>query len=184
MLDLARKSEERFIPAIYRQASPKQRWDLLRGLMDTDGHAFRRGGGTSVYTTSSAQLAADVQDLVQSLGGRAVVSCPPSPGHGGTLHGHEVHRRRLLYRIQIVTRENPFLLPRKADMWAGGVNNERKSSTKAIVSITPEDERECRCITVEATDGLFLTGNWTVTHNCYRTKLKLLFLLTALVPVP
>lgn len=184
MLDLARKSEERFIPAIYRQASPKQRWDLLRGLMDTDGHAFRNGGGKSQYTTSSEQLAADVQDLVQSLGGRAVVSCPPTPGHGGTLNGHEVYRRRLLYRIQIVTRENPFLLPRKADMWAGGVNNERKSSTKAIVSIAAGPERECRCITVEAPDGLFLTGNWTVTHNCYRTKLKLLFLLTALVPVP
>lgn len=183
MLGLGRKSEERFIPEIYRQASPKQRWDLLRGLMDTDGHAYRNGGGKSQYTTSSQQLAADVQDLVQSLGGRAVVSCPPTPGHGGTLNGHEVHRRRLLYRIQIVTRENPFLLPRKADTWEGGGNNERKSSTKAIVSIASAGERECRCITVEAPDGLFLTGNWTVTHNCYRTKLKLLFLLAALVSV-
>jgi len=177
MLGLARKSEERFIPEIYRQASPKQRWDLLRGLMDTDGHAWRRGGGQSQFTTSSPQLAADVQDLVQSLGGRAIVSGPMWAGHGGTLNGHEIYRRRPLYRIMIVTRENPFLLPRKAECWEGGVTNERKSSTKAIVSITPDDERECRCITVEAPDGLFLTDSWTVTHNCYSTMAKLLFLL-------
>lgn len=174
MLGLNRKSEERFIPAIYRQASPKQRWDLLRGLMDTDGHVLR--GGRSVYTTASPQLAADIQDLVQSLGGRAQVTGPFHPGHGGNLNGHEIHRRHLLYRVQIVTRENPFLLPRKAERWEGGGSNLRKSSTKAIVSIAPEDERECRCITVEAADGLFLTENWTVTHNCYQTKLKLLYL--------
>ena len=175
MLGLDRQSPERFIPAIYRQASPKQRWELLRGLMDTDGHGLR--GGRSVFTTTSAQLAADVQDLAQSLGGRAHVRFQSDPGHGGTLNGHEIHRRRPLYRVEMVTRENPFLLPRKADRWEGGDSNERKSSTKAIVSITPEDERECRCITVEALDGLFLTDNWTVTHNCHSTQMKLLFLL-------
>lgn len=174
MLGLDRKSEERFIPVIYRQAAPKQRWDLLRGLMDTDGHAKR--GGRSLYTTCSAQLARDVQDLVQSLGGRAVILGPFHSGEGGTLNGHVIHRRRPLYRVEICTRENPFLLPRKAEKWEGGGSNLRKSSTKAIVSIATEDERECRCITVEAADGLFLTGNWTVTHNCYQTKLKLLYL--------
>jgi hypothetical protein len=183
MLGLSCKSEERFIPAIYRQASPKQRWDLLRGLMDTDGHVLR--GGRAVYTTSSPQLAADVQDLVQSLGGRARSRLVTNVGHGGNLHGHEIHRRRPLYRIEIVTTESPFLLPRKAERWEGGGTNERKSSTKAIVSIAPEDERECRCITVEADDGLFLTDNWTVTHNCHQTQMKLLFLLAAaLVQLP
>ena len=176
MLGLARKSEERFIPEIYRQGSPKQRWDLLRGLMDTDGHVLG-GGGKAVYSSTSPQLATDVQDLVQSLGGRAIIYCQPDAGHGGTLNGHEIYRRRPIYRVNIVTRENPFLLPRKAERWEGGVTNERKSSTKAIVSITPDDERECRCITVEAPDGLFLTDNWTMTHNCYQTQAKLLFLL-------
>jgi hypothetical protein len=175
MLELDRKSEVRFIPRIYRQASPKQRWDLLRGLMDTDGHGLR--GGRSVYTTSSPQLATDVQDLVQSLGGRARTRLVTNAGHGGNLNGHEIYRRRPLYRIEITTHENPFLLPRKAERWEGGGNNERKSSTKAIVSIAPDDERECRCITVEAPDGLFLTDNWTVTHNCYQTMSKLLYLL-------
>lgn len=174
MLELDRKSEERFIPRIYRMASPKQRWDLLRGLMDTDGCAKR--GGRSMYTTTSARLAADIQDLVQSLGGRAIIMGPIHGGEGGTLNGHVIHRRRPLYRVEIVTRENPFLLPRKAERWEGGGTNLRKSSTKAIVSITQANERECRCITVEAEDGLFLTDNWTVTHNCYQTKLKLLYL--------
>lgn len=174
MLGLDRQSPERFIPAIYRRASPKQRWDLLRGLMDTDGHGLR--GGRSVFTTTSAQLAADVQDLVQSLGGRARTRLVSNAGHGGNLNGNEIYRRRPLHRVEIVTTQNPFLLPRKAERWEGGETNLRKSSTKAIVSITPEDERECRCITVEAEDGLFLTDNWTVTHNCYQSKLKLLFL--------
>jgi hypothetical protein len=175
MLGLDRQSPERFIPAIYRQASPKQRWDLLRGLMDADGNCLR--GGRSAFTTTSAQLAADVQDLVQSLGGRARTRFVPNAGHGGNLNGKEIYRRRPLHRVEIVTCENPFLLPRKAERWEGGGNNERKSSTKAIVSITPDDERECRCISVEAPDGLFLTGNWTVTHNCYQTMSKLLYLL-------
>jgi hypothetical protein len=173
-LGVAVRAPEKFIPQIYLTASPKQRWDLLRGLMDTDGSP--KVNMRSVFTTVSERLARDVQLLVQSLGGKAKV-VGPEFSSGGTLNGHVIHRRHGIWRVHISTPQPAFLLRRKADKWGGGDARIRKNSFKQVVSIEPEGETECRCITVANEDGLFLTDNYTVTHNCYKTKLKLLFLL-------
>jgi hypothetical protein len=153
------KSPERFIPEIYLTASVSQRLDLLRGLMDTDGSiekGISGGGNHSRYYTKSPRLAEDVQRLVRSLGGtaipRAIADRTP--------------------RVEISTRECPFFLPRKANLWRRGG---RLPAVK-IVSIEPTEEKECLCITVGAEDGLFLTNDFIVTHNCHKTKLKVIFL--------
>jgi intein/homing endonuclease len=178
-LGVAVRSPEKFIPQIYLTASSKQRWDLLRGLMDTDGHA--REKTRSMFTSTSERLARDVQLLVQSLGGRATVT-GPKWSDGGTLDGHVITRRHATWIVFITTPEPAFLLKRKADKWGGG-GYERKNNFKSVVSIEPEGEKECRCITVANEDGLFLADNYTVTHNCYQTKLKLVFLLAALAAI-
>jgi len=63
---LNKSSHEKFIPTDYLYSSINDRWELLRGLLDTDGcptkHAIE-------YTTVSTQLSIDVKKLVQSLGG-------------------------------------------------------------------------------------------------------------------
>ncbi|ENH6338609.1 hypothetical protein ABWH74_001927 [Burkholderia vietnamiensis] len=66
-----KKSEQKDIPTCYQFASRETRADLLRGLMDTDGTADQNGGAS--YSTSSRALALSVQQLVQSLGGKATI---------------------------------------------------------------------------------------------------------------
>jgi hypothetical protein len=158
-LGVNRKSPERFIPEMYLTAPAEQRLDLLRGLMDTDGSiemGISGGGNSSRYYTKSPQLAFDLARLVRSLGGSAVSRaiagrCP---------------------RVEIFTEECPFALPRKALLWRRGPRWARTH----VVSIEQTEEKDCRCITVAEPDGLFLTNDFIVTHNCYQTKLKLIFL--------
>jgi replicative DNA helicase len=60
----------KFIPRCYKYASLSQRIDLLQGLLDTDG-CVRKEDNTIEFATSSSQLALDMKELVQSLGGKA-----------------------------------------------------------------------------------------------------------------
>jgi LAGLIDADG-like domain len=148
-------SPERFIPELYLQASVKQRLDLLRGLMDTDGSA--ESGNHARYHTKSPRLAADVRELVRSLGGTAII--------------RKIATRDVL-RVEIQAEDCPFLLPEKAARWSRGAR--RKAS--AVVSIEPTTVQDCRCITVDRPDGLFLVNEYLTGHNCYQTKMKLLYL--------
>ena len=63
---LGTRSWEKFIPEDFKINSIEVRLSVLRGLIDSDG--FCSGTGYE-YTTSSKQLARDVEWLVRSLGG-------------------------------------------------------------------------------------------------------------------
>jgi hypothetical protein len=141
-LGLAVKSPERFIPRVYLQASVQQRWDLLRGLMDTDGTSK---GNRCEFWSESPQLIRDVAELVQSLGGIAVL-------------------RNKGKNLNVKVFECPFLTPRKAGGWSLSWKN---PPSRAITAIKPAGIAECTCISVDAEDGLFLTDSFVVTHNTY-----------------
>lgn len=64
--------EDKFIPDEYLWASVGQRWALLQGLCDSDGHSHQAGGVE--FSTVSEKLAAGVIHLAQSLGGVAKVT--------------------------------------------------------------------------------------------------------------
>jgi hypothetical protein len=180
-LGVNKTSSEKHIPEIYQIASVKQRLDMLRGLMDTDGCHIK--GKRAVLGTVSLTLANDLQRLVRSLGGRASIRGPKFyAGKGRTLNGRAMNQNYGLYSVLINLDYNPFLLPRKADKWSQGGGGARQSN--AIIKVEPTTVQECTCITVEADDGLFLADDYVVTHNCYQSKMKLLFLLTALVQLP
>lgn len=144
ILGLAVKSPQRFIPADYLHASVEQRWDLLRGLMDTDGCS--RGNRIS-FSTKSERLANDIMSLVQSLGGTAI-----SNKTG----------RNSEYSINVKVMTCPFLLPRKATQWRPSRKN---PPSRRIIDIQPAGTAEHTCVSVAATDGLFLTDHYVVTHN-------------------
>jgi LAGLIDADG-like domain len=166
-------STERFIPEIYLRASVKQRWDLLRGLMDTDGSARSSSAGRTSgrgaptvlpgYSTKSRRLAEDVRTLARSLGGNAVITENSATGK---------------LDVAVDVDECPFLLPRKVSYWMDGQASlaRRKFRENKIVSIERTTVQESRCITVGAEDGLFLTNDYIITHNCYQTQAKLLYL--------
>jgi hypothetical protein len=71
---LGKRSWEKSIPGNYLMADRDSRIEILRGLMDTDGHVSgetkTRQGQAVEFCTTSPQLARDVEFLVRSLGGK------------------------------------------------------------------------------------------------------------------
>ena len=66
---LGRPAQAKFVPDLYKHGSVEQRFALLRGLIDSDGTVTTTGSVS--FSTTSIQLARDVQELVWSLGGLA-----------------------------------------------------------------------------------------------------------------
>ncbi len=68
-----KKCGDKFIPKECLLSSIKYRFELLAGLIDTDGYVMKNKDNCIIYTTKSEQLAKDISDLVYSLGGHANV---------------------------------------------------------------------------------------------------------------
>lgn len=150
-------SHTKFVPDVYKFASVDERLELLRGILDADGHA----GAALEYSTASPALADDVQFLVESLGGQGRRSTKV-PTYRNR-HKEKVNGR-LAYRM-IVTMPphlNPFALPRKAAEWRTPF---KYGPMRAIASIEPAGRDEVICIAVEAEDQLYVTEHFIVTHN-------------------
>lgn len=138
----------RFIPDIYKYGSIEDRLEVLRGLMDADGHVSSTSNNTEV-TFKSLTLLNDLCELVESLG-------------GNTYKSKKLVNGVYYYRANLVLEFNPFKLYRKSQTW--------KPPTKylpyrVIDSIEYIGEQVAQCITVDAEDSLYLTDNYTPTHN-------------------
>lgn len=152
MLGLAEKgSHDKFVPEEYKYASVKDRVALLRGLMDTDGTVT--DAGTATFCTVSRSLADDVSELVRSLGARTRVRKRSVNGGCG-----------YAFRVRVNMDINPFSLPRKADMYN---TDAKQGRTRKIECIERVEPREMKCITVDSPSQLYVTKNYTVTHNSY-----------------
>jgi len=149
---MGKLSHEKFIPPAYLLGSSADRLDLLRGLMDTDGTSTR--DGRLSYSTSSRRLAEDVLSLIRSLGGRARI--------GGK---KTTHRDSWTLNPTFPRRMQPFLLERKARLAA--VERPKREPTRPLVAIRSVGREECVCIAVEASDGLYVTDDYVVTHNTW-----------------
>lgn len=150
-------SHTKFVPSIYMFATPEERLELLRGILDADGHA----GAALEYSTASPLLADDVQFLVESLGGqvRRTTKIPTYRNrHKEKVEGRLSHRMILT----LPPETNPFALPRKADAWKAPF---KYGPMRAISSIESVGRDEVVCIAVEAMDQLYVTENFIVTHN-------------------
>ena len=154
-----KRSYEKFIPDIYLKSSIKQRIDLLRGLMDTDGTISING--EIEFTSSSQQLAKDVQTLVRSLGGRVSINVKEnviftSPNQLTSKQG------RPAYRVQNIrlAKINPFLLSRKAQRW-----HTRTDMFSRVVSVEYVRDDEVWCIKVADERHLYVTDDYIPTHN-------------------
>lgn len=144
-------SGAKFIPEMYQSALVHQRIALLHGLMDADGSAYR---ARVSYSTTSPQLAKDVRELVEGLGGvvRIHVYDRTSEGKGVEYD----------LNVRMPTGIDPFSLPRKS---AAARCKRRVNPTRRLESIEFVRNVESVCISIDAPDRLYVTSNCILTHN-------------------
>lgn len=136
------------IPILYLRASIAQRLDLLRGLMDTDGHCSSRG--TATFVNVSARLVDDVYELAASLGLKPRKYRYENGGNGYWQVAFQAYQYN-----------NPFRLPRKAERAKAG---QRPNPRRYIVSVRKIPNLPIRRIQVDRTDGTYLMGRAMLTH--------------------
>lgn len=157
-----KKSEEKFIPEPYLSGSPSQRWELLRGLMDTDGSISKNSANINYFTVSS-KLKEQVEQLARSLGlGVSILEDKRAQYSTG-----------VCYRLTLWCPTNKlnkmFNLSYKKKLAEEHMNNTTKfrhMDKMSIIDITPTGiYTEMTCFTVDSKDALFCMNDYTVTHN-------------------
>lgn len=147
------------IPTAYLFASRDQRLELLRGLMDSDGHTTI--GGSCAFVQKQRELCEEVAFLVRSLGAAASVTVQREPRS----------RTGVVCKVHFSPAFRPFRLERKASRFSW--QPRRCTTWPAIVAIEPVASVPVRCIAVEGDDNLFLVGRGLhLTHNTHRFTLQ------------
>lgn len=147
---MGQRSENKFIPPVYRTAGAEDRLELLRGLLDTDG-AISNEGHQAQFSTTSSSLRDGVVDLVRSLGGRAFVYAKETDSLPAWC-----------VMISFEDGTCPFWLARKASCWR---STRERAWRQRIEAVEPCGEAECVCIAVAAPDSLYVTRGHLLTHN-------------------
>ena len=144
--------ENKRIPRIYFDSSIKQRLELLRGLMDTDGYCDK-GTGSCEFYQKSFSLITEVRELISGLGMKSRISSK-------NINGQVYYTIIFSNKIHEV-----FSLPRKATrqkLCSGYPKNNRHY----IRRIEKTNSVPVRCIQVDNEDKLFLCGRTMIpTHN-------------------
>jgi LAGLIDADG-like domain len=144
------------IPELYQMAAPDQRFALLQGLMDTDGHCDTRG--TATFVQKSESLARDVFRLAAGLGLK-----PGLREHVGEYRGEPYPYFHVSFQA-VDGEASVFRLARKA--MRASKSKRTRSKRHAIIAIEPMDSVPCSCIQVDRSDGLYLTTEHCIpTHN-------------------
>lgn len=151
------KSEHKSIPLEYLHAGYTQRFQLLQGLMDTDGYVYGPG---FEYSTSSSRLALQVLELVRSLGAQASVQSrlPKYTYRGKRLIG----QRNYLIRFTFSDGTEPFTCARHKARFKPS----NRKPLKGISHVIEIGKKECQCISVTG-NQLYVTDDYIVTHNTW-----------------
>ena len=153
----------KFIPDQYKYGSIEQRYELIRGLMDTDGYISKDGSMSFVNTSKS--LIDDFVEVLRSLGILCSVS-KRAPGKGGIYNGRAIFGTKFSYVVYIKGNPDIFHISRKRNR----IKKNRKFSNKvAITNIEYLGEQEKqRCIFVSNENHLYLTRDYIPTHNSFK----------------
>ncbi len=146
------------IPADYLRASEAQRRSLLAGLLDTDGTVTPTG--SVQFCVTAKRLAADVRELVTSLGYRCGWSEKPVRGRSSV--------SSTAYVITFTTEDDVFRLERKRithkDRRPARTTPRTRQRFITVVRAVPSVP--VRCIQVDSPDQLYLASRSMIpTHN-------------------
>lgn len=150
--------KNKHIPREYLFSSPEQRLELLKGLMDTDGSCYKTGRIT--FSSSNPTLAKDFEFLVRSLGIQTRYRIKPS----GYIKKGGYIKCKDSYEFTLYTNQNIFKLSRKSVLINKDIQKRNQDKT-FIKSLKYIGEDNTTCIIVDNKSHLFLTDNFTITHN-------------------
>lgn len=152
------RSNSKFIPEVYLFNSYENRLELLKGLIDTDGHCM---GSAYEYITISKQLADDFQFLVESLGMTVTrtLKTPTYTYRGESKRGQEAHR---FYIKASKSTPKIHYSERRERQWKKGQTHSRITMDKIEET---EEFAEMTCISVESPTKLFVIERGIITHN-------------------
>jgi hypothetical protein len=172
-------SQTKFIPDLYLYNSREVRLELLKGLMDGDGCAAHKGA--CVYITTSEKLSEDIKTLCRSLGIKAYNNKGREDGDYYFKTSGNIYHCNTSSRVAIAATIPIFKLPRKIERQhiynPDAVGSKAKGFLykTAIKSIEYVGRKQCKCVTVDREDGLYLIGDYIVTHNCNKKGLYAYF---------
>lgn len=168
-------AEKKHIPKDYMVASVEQRWELVKGLFDTDGSIGSADGGryNVSYSTTSFDLANDVQQLLYSLGVASTVNIARTANDG----------RYIQYRVNVKSsnenKDRFFWIARKveiankAKLIAGRETKSHKKDYEwvgiAEIKLLSK-QKHTTCIMVDDEEHLYQAGQYVVSHNTAVTK--------------
>lgn len=145
------------IPDIYLRNHEVLRFELLRGLMDSDGWCDK--DGTIGFTTTNVTLADNFEELCRGLG----VVVTRSIKYPTCIYKGEISYGMAAHTFNIFTDYPIFKLSRKLGNM--GRSKKRYKDRVPIVSIEYKYSGETTCIEVDNKSHLFLTDGYTITHN-------------------
>lgn len=156
---MGKRSPEKFIPKEYLMGSVEQRYELIQGLLDTDGTVNSTAGSVNFCTTSKA-MAESVREIILSLGGKSsiVTSRKYYTYKGEKLEGS------LSYIVQINVKDKSklFKLSRKRELVS---KTQVWQLSRNIAGYEFLGEEYCQCIMVEDPTSLYVTDDYLLTHN-------------------
>ena len=146
------KSYEKFIPNEYQYGAVDQRIAVLKGIVDGCGKIHKKDSIS--YSTNSFVMANDFCQLVYSLGGIAKIKKKDSARYKNSYHCN----------VKLPSDINDFILERKERF----VKERKNYSPKRYISCVKRlGMEEMQCISVDHINSLYLTDNFTVTHNTH-----------------
>jgi len=147
------------IPLAYLYNDKETRLQVLRGLLDSDGHIDKQGRVELCITNKI--LVDDAVSLIRSLG----INCSVSIKHPICTYKGKKVKGKLAYRIYIGSpSETVFNLTRKKEAHKKTPIQSIQNGT-SIVNIEKVESDYATCISVDNEDHLFLTDNFIPTHN-------------------
>lgn len=156
------KSYDKFIPYEYLNASYAQRLQLVQGLMDGDDTIGKQS--TIEYSTSSHQLALDMQYLIRSIGGLCTIRKISQPKYS---YKGEMRIDHASYRLCIRVADQTILFSAPSKLSRCKSIHRRSDANKwlRIKDIKFISNKEATCIAVDHSRKLYTTQNFIVTHN-------------------
>jgi hypothetical protein len=157
-------SHSKFIPEIYFTASLEQRFELIRGLVDSDGTIDK---SSVTFTSTSLELAKGFQQLIRSVGGIAKMKHKTNRTYmyNGT--------RKSCKDAYLVTTKFPkpwILASLTRKVTATNFKYQYGNTLKLNVADIKQVSTECvKCILIDSPDHLYITDDYIVTHNTITT---------------